>query len=757
MAADQLLPPTSTAKPTRLAVLTSGGDSAGMNAAVRAVVRSSLASGLDAFAVYEGLQGLIDGGDRIRSMSSTDVSGILRQGGTVLGTARSSAFRTRDGLRRAARNLVERGIDALVVIGGDGSLSGAAELRDEWPSLLDELVSAGEVNVADADAHRHIGLVGLVGSIDNDMVGTDMTIGTDTALHRIVEAVDAIQSTASSHQRTFVIEVMGRRCGYLALMGGLAAGANFVVIPESPPGDHWEEAMCAVLRDGRQAGRRANIVLVAEGARDQRGEPVTADHVKSVLEERLGEDARVTILGHVQRGGAPSVFDRFLGTLLGHAAVQQLLGSPDDEPQLIGIRGHHLSRSLLAECVAATRSVGHLIADQHFDRAMEMRGGSFTDSYKLLRTMVQARPRGAPPGQRSLRLAVLHAGGIAPGMNTAARVAVRVGMDRGHTLLGVQDGFRGLAAGDVVELEWMSVNGWVSRPGAELGTNRFVPRLEDMPRLAAELRSHDVDGLLMIGGWAGYVAAHALVTQSADQPELSIPIVCVPATINNDVPASDISIGSDSALNSIVTDVDKIKDSADTAHRCFIVEVMGRDCGYLALMTGLTTGAEQVYLPEEGISLAGLQEDLHTLRTRFVQGSRLSLLIRSEHAEQHYTTEFVASLLTREGGGLFDVRTVNLGHLQQGGAPSPFDRIAATRLATAGVEHLIERALANDPTAAMVGLRHGQIVVTPLAEFPRLVQRDAQRASEPPWWMALRPIVDVLAHAQTTQAIAEPA
>ena len=262
----------------------------------------------------------------------------------------------------------------------------------------------------------------------------------------------------------------------------------------------------------------------------------------------------------------------------------------------------------------------------------------------------------------------------------------------------------------------------------------------------------------MIGGWAGYVAAHALVTPSADQPELSIPIVCVPATINNDVPASDIS-------HRVRQRTQQHRDrrrqdqglSGSTAHRCFIVEVMGRDCGYLALMSGLTTGAEQVYLPEEGISLEGLQEDLDTLRTRFVEGSRLSLLIRGEHAEQHYTTEFVASLLTREGGGLFDVRTVNLGHVQQGGAPSPFDRIAATRLATAGVEHLIERALADDPTAAMVGLRHGEIVVTPLAEFPDLVQRDVQRASEPPWWMALRPVVDVLAHTQNTQATTEPA
>ena len=194
----------------------------------------------------------------------------------------------------------------------------------------------------------------------------------------------------------------------------------------------------------------------------------------------------------------------------------------------------------------------------------------------------------------------------------------------------------------------MSVSGWVSRPGAELGTDRFVPRPDDMPRLAAELARHRVDGLLMIGGWAGYLAAHTLTTYRDDHAELAIPIVCVPASINNDLPASDLSIGSDSALNSIVTDVDKIKDSAVASHRCFIVEVMGHDCGYLALMAGLATGAEQVYLPEEGISLARLQQDLDVLRRRFENGSRLGLVIRSEHAEQHYTTEFVASLFTRE-------------------------------------------------------------------------------------------------------------
>jgi 6-phosphofructokinase 1 len=728
--------------PNKLAVLTSGGDSAGMNAAVRAVVRSGIAAGLEVFGVYEGLQGLVDGGKCIRPMSSADVGGILHLGGTVLGTARSAAFRTREGRRIAARNLVERGVEGLVVIGGDGSLTGADQFRAEWPELLDELVRDGAIDVEQARRHRDLALVGLVGSIDNDMVGTDMTIGADTALHRITEAVDAIQSTASSHQRTFVIEVMGRHCGYLALMGGLASGANFVVIPENPPVADWETDMCNVLKAGRVIGRRASIVLVAEGARDAAGEQVTAKHVESVLSERLGEDARVTILGHVQRGGAPSAFDRYLGTVLGYAAVRQLLEAPDDEPKLIGIRGHHLQRLPLMECVEKTRSIAAVIAERDSDKAMEMRGGSFSDSYRLFHTLEQARPRPAQAGQRSLRLAVLHAGGPAPGMNAAVRVAVRAGMDRGHTLLAVHDGFSGLAAGAIEELGWMSVSGWVSRPGAILGTNRMAPGPAELARAAEQVASHQIDGLLMIGGWSGYVAAHAL-GQLGD----AVPVVCLPASINNDLPASDLSIGADTALNSIVSDVDKIKESAVGSHRCFIVEVMGHDCGYLALMSGLATGAERVYLPEERITWERLQDDLEALRRGFAAGKRRGLVLRGEGADAVFTTSFVEALFSHESGGLFDVRRAILGHVQQGGRPSPFDRIQATRLAAAAVDRLITEGLATEPTSTMVGLREGKVRFTPLAEFPELAEDDAQRPRGAAWWMALRPLNDMLAMA----------
>jgi 6-phosphofructokinase 1 len=718
-----------------------------MNAAVRAVVRAGLAAGLEVYGVSEGMQGLVDGGDRIRRMTSADVGGILHQGGTVLGTARCAEFRTREGRRAAARNLVELGVDALVVIGGDGSLTGANLFREEWPELLAELVAAGDIDATAADAHQRLTLVGMVGSIDNDMFGTDMTIGADTALHRITEAIDAIHSTASSHQRSFVIEVMGRNCGYLALMSAVATGANWVLIPESPPDtDDWEESMCRALTAGREIGRRRNLVVVAEGAQDRHGNPITAQHVRRALEERLGEDTRVTSLGHVQRGGAPSAFDRYLSTVLGYAAVEQLLLSPGGEPQLIGIRGHQIISSPLMDCVAKTKAVADVIRKHDYDEAMEMRGGSFRDSFRMIRTMVRAVPHAPDPNQRRLRLAVLHGGAPAPGMNTAVRVAVRVAIDNGHTMLGVHNGFKGLADGAVEEMDWMSVTGWVSRGGAELGTSRFIPTGEAFDAIAGRLEEHAIDGLLMIGGWSGYHAAHALHAQRGRYPTLARPILCLPASINNDPPGSELSIGTDTALNSIVSDVDKIKQSAVASRRSFVVEVMGRDCGYLALMSGIATGAERVYLPEEGIALDDLRHDVAELKAGFAAGKRLGLVIRSEHSDPVYTTDFIRALFEREGEGLFDVRQAILGHVQQGGDPSPFDRIQATRLASASVRYLIEQAESDMAISAFVGLRHGKVEFTPLERLPDLVDPGGLHRPREQAWMALRPLARIMAN-----------
>src|SRR5512141_855272 len=380
-----------------IAVLTSGGDAPGMNAAVRAVVRTALSRGVRVFAIREGYEGAVAGGDRITPMSWSSVGGILHMGGTSIGTARSDRFRSRDGRKQAAENFLKAGIDSLVVIGGDGSLSGADALRQEWRGLVDELAAEGRIDAATAAKATAFSIVGLVGSIDNDMAGTDITIGADTALHRITEAVDAIASTAASHQRTFVVEVMGRNCGYLALMGAIATGASWVLIPENPPDvDDWEATMCERLRTGRQAGRRDSIVIVAEGAIDRHGSAITAEHVRRVLQERLNEDVRVTILGHVQRGGAPSAYDRYMSTLLGYAAVDELLSSPPgSEPQLIGMKDNRVTRQPLMACVEQTRRVADCVRSGDYEGAMELRGRGFGSALDTLRTIVRALPH--PP------------------------------------------------------------------------------------------------------------------------------------------------------------------------------------------------------------------------------------------------------------------------------------------------------------------------------------------------------------------------
>jgi 6-phosphofructokinase 1 len=240
-------------KKRRIGVLTSGGDAPGMNGAVRAVVRMAIASGCEAYCIYEGYQGLIDGGDMIKRAEWDDVRGYLSEGGTLIGSARCADFRNREGRLRAARNMIENGIDALVVCGGDGSLTGADTFRKEWPGLLEELVQKGECTKEQVEPFSHLNIVGLVGSIDNDMSSTDATIGCYSSLTRICESVDSIGATARSHQRAFVIEVMGRHCGWLALMAGVSTGADFIMIPENPPDANWKQDMCSIVRKVRTA------------------------------------------------------------------------------------------------------------------------------------------------------------------------------------------------------------------------------------------------------------------------------------------------------------------------------------------------------------------------------------------------------------------------------------------------------------------------------------------------------------------------
>jgi len=300
----------------RIAVMTSGGDSPGMNAAVRAVVRTASYHGLEVFAVDRGYQGLID--DCIRPMGPRDVGGIINRGGTILHSARCKEFYEPEGRAKSAENLKRHGVEGLVVIGGDGTYRGAVRLHEE----------------------HGIRCIGLPGTIDNDIGGTDFTIGYDTALNIAVEAIDRIRDTAESHDRLFFVEVMGRHSGYLAMMSGIAGGAEEILVPENPTDipllvDH--------LRENREKGKMSAIVVVAEG--DDAGNAI--DVARKVGEISEFEGSRVVVIGHLQRGGTPTAFDRILASRLGLRAVEAL--TEGENGKMVGISGNNVVLRPLAE------------------------------------------------------------------------------------------------------------------------------------------------------------------------------------------------------------------------------------------------------------------------------------------------------------------------------------------------------------------------------------------------------------------------
>ena len=478
---------------------------------------------------------------------------------------------------------------------------------------------------------------------------------------------------------------------------------------------------------------------------DRKGNAITADYVRQVLAERLNEDVRVTILGHVQRGGSPSAYDRNMSTLVGVAAVEELLGAtPESVPQMIGMKANRVVRVPLMEAVEKTHAINDAMKAHDYQRAVELRGRGFGEAFQILRTLVRALPHPLKEGQRRLRLAILTASAPAPGMNTAVRVAARIGLDRGHHILGVNNSFRGLIQNDIRELGWMDVETWVSMGGSELGTNRTVPAGKDFYAIARTIEERQIDGLLVIGGWAAYRAARELQRERDNFPAFNIPIVCLPATINNNLPGADLSVGADTALNNIVDAVNKIKQSAVASRRVFVVEVMGKYCGYLALTSMLATGAERAYLNEDGITLDDLRDDVQMLNTGFEHGKKLGVMVRNERAHPLYTTQFISDLFEAEGGDRYEVRVSVLGHLQQGGDPSPFDRILATRYAYRCINFLEEKALADSNDSAVVGVLGSEYRFTPLED----ILKEYDVAHERPkrqWWMGLKPIAQMLA------------
>lgn len=315
----------------KIAVMTSGGDSPGLNAAIRAVVRAGMNYDIEVYGIRQGYTGLIAGDFEL--LTSVEVSGILQRGGTILQTARNEEFKTPQGQKRGLRRLNEHGIQGLIIIGGNGSLTGALALhRLGFP------------------------VIGVPGSIDNDIFGTDMSIGVDSSLNVILDALDRLRDTASSHQRAFLIEVMGRNCGYLSLMGGILGGAEIVVTPERPP---TMEEVAAALEDAYVRGKSHAIAVIAEGA------PYRATELEEFLSKNpnIGFEIRLTILGHIQRGGSPTAFDRLLATRMGVKAVEFLRDGQTGV--MVGLSGREMKAIPLEEAISKLRP----ISESYFEMA----------------------------------------------------------------------------------------------------------------------------------------------------------------------------------------------------------------------------------------------------------------------------------------------------------------------------------------------------------------------------------------------------
>jgi 6-phosphofructokinase 1 len=304
----------------RIGVLTSGGDAPGMNAAIRAVVRKGVFHGMEVYGIQHGYAGLIRG--EMKPMDLSSVADIIQRGGTKLFTARSEEFKTPEGRAKAVEELHRNGIEGLVVIGGDGSFRGAREL-----------------------SHLGVRSIGIPGTIDNDIAGTDYTIGFDTAVNTVIDAIDKIRDTATSHERTYVIEVMGRNAGDIAMISGLAGGAESILVPEFP---FDMELVLEKLRHGQERGKRHSIILVAEGA-------AQGMKIGEKIRQETGWEVRVTVLGHLQRGGSPSAFDRILASRMGAYAVDLL--RQGQSSQVIGLQGKKLVAIDIDEALAMKRSI----------------------------------------------------------------------------------------------------------------------------------------------------------------------------------------------------------------------------------------------------------------------------------------------------------------------------------------------------------------------------------------------------------------
>ncbi|KAL8955891.1 MAG: hypothetical protein Q9183_006493 [Haloplaca sp. 2 TL-2023] len=394
---------------------------------------------------------------------------------------------------------------------------------------------------------------------------------------------------------------------------------------------------------------------------------------------------------------------------------------------------------------------------------MKLRDAEFAEYHNAYMTTTSThQPEMKLPEEKQLRIGIIHVGAPAGGMNSATRAAVAYCLTRGHTPVALHNGFPGLCRhhddkplGSVREMSWLDVEGWVSKGGSEIGTNRGLPST-DMPKTAFCFEKYQIDALFIIGGFEAFTAVSELRKARPEYPAFRIPIVLLPATISNNVPGTEYSVGSDTCLNALVAYCDAIKQSASASRRrVFVVETQGGKSGYIATIAGLSIGALAVYTPEEGIDIRMLARDIEHLRVTFAKDRGQSragkLILRNEHASDTYTTEVIANMIREEAGGRFESRFAIPGHVQQGGTPSPMDRVRAVRLAVKCITFLEgfagkskDEIMADPMSMSVIGIKGASVVFGAMEKVEKEETDWKDRRPKDESWLQLKTIVDTL-------------
>ncbi|KAM8906390.1 LOW QUALITY PROTEIN: ATP-dependent 6-phosphofructokinase, muscle type-like [Lycaon pictus] len=435
------------------------------------------------------------------------------------------------------------------------------------------------------------------------------------------------------------------------------------------------------------------------------------------------------------------------------AVMALLVGTPDTPACLVSLSGNQAVRLPLMECVQVTKDVTKAM-NRKFDEAMKLRGRSFMNNWEVYKLLAHIRPPVSKTSASMHTVAVMNVDAPAAGMNAAIRSTVRIGLIQGNRVLVVHDGFEGLAKGQMEEAGWSCVGGWTGQGGSKLGTKRTLPK-KSFEQISANITKFNIQGLIIIGGFEAYTGGLELMEGKEQFDELCIPLVLIPAMVSNNVPGSDFSVGTDTALYTICTTCDRIKQSAaGTKRRVFIIETMGGYCGYLATMAGLATGADAAYIFEEPFTIRDLQANVEHLVQKMKTTVKRGLVLRNEKCNENYTMDFIFNLYSEEGKGIFDSRKNVLSHMQQGGSPTPFDRNFATKMGTKAMNWMSGkikesyrdgRIFANTPDSGCVlGMRKRALVFQPVTELKDQTDFDHHIPKEQ-WRLKLRPILKILA------------